>query len=91
MIDLSKIISKNWGLFQNLLPRNYAANHKELESDFARLNRIRNDVMHPVKNKKYSKDDIQFVKNVLDGFLSIVPSHPDGGEIRGVTRSQFIK
>lgn len=71
MLDLSKIISKNWSLFQNLLPRNYCANHKALESDFVRLNLIRNEVMHPVKNKNWSKDDFQFVKNAHNAFVSI--------------------
>lgn len=69
LIDLSKIISDNWRLFQDHLPHDYCVNRKVLEADFVRLNKIRNAVMHPVKERDWSEDDFQFVKNVLDRFL----------------------
>jgi hypothetical protein len=70
MIDLSKIILKNWGLFQNNVPQAYGINRKVLETDFVRLNTIRNSVMHPVKQRDWSEDDFQFVKNVRERFLT---------------------
>jgi hypothetical protein len=47
LIDLSNIMSKRWDLFQQHLPKEYASNRKQLETDFLRLNGIRNAVMHP--------------------------------------------
>lgn len=40
LIDLSKIIMRNWKLFQSLLPNEYRADRKALESDLNRLNRL---------------------------------------------------
>lgn len=62
LIDLAKIVNKHWELFRGMLPKEYSQNRKHLDRDFARLNRIRNAVMHPVKQRKWSEDDFQFVR-----------------------------
>lgn len=64
LIDLLEVISKNWPLFQGEIPEKYRPNRKQLESDLARLNRIRNSVMHPVKDRKWSEDDFVFVRQM---------------------------
>ena len=61
ILDLVTIVAKNWALFQNELPNDYASNRKQFENDLARLNGIRNSVMHPVKERKWSDDDFVFV------------------------------
>jgi len=71
LIDLSTVISKNWTLFQSAVPREYAANRKQLESDLIRLNRIRNAVMHPVKERKWTEDDFEFVRRVSGQFKAM--------------------
>lgn len=68
LIDLGKIMFKNWNLFVNVLPTSYRANRKKLESDFALLNRIRNSVMHPVKERKWSEADFEFVRGIRETF-----------------------
>ena len=68
LIDLSAVVSKNWSLFRSRVPKNYRANRKQLESDFVRLNRIRNSVMHPVKERKWSEDDFEFVRRMSQLF-----------------------
>jgi predicted transcriptional regulator len=65
-IDLSRIILCNWNLFRPELPKRYQSDRKRLEGDLTRLNRIRNAVMHPVKGRKWSEDDFEFVRHVAD-------------------------
>jgi len=81
LIDLSKIISKNWGLFQDRLPRDYSINRKVFETEFVRLNTIRNSVMHPVKKRNWSEDDFQCVKDSRERFLrDEATQQPAGGD-----------
>jgi hypothetical protein len=68
LIELAEIIGKNWPLFQPDIPKPYAANKQALLSDFARLNRIRNAVMHPVKRRRWSEDDFEFAKRLRAAF-----------------------
>lgn len=72
LIDLSTVISKNWTMFQEILRRGYAANRKQLESDLIRLNGIRNAVMHPVKERRWTEDDFEFVRRIC-GLFKAVP------------------
>jgi hypothetical protein len=68
LIDLGGVISKNWGLFEAEVPKDYRANRKQLESDLVRLNKIRNSVMHPVKERKWSEDDFVFARRMCASF-----------------------
>lgn len=64
LIQLSVIISKNWNCFERAVPRKYRSNRKQLGSDLVRLNGIRNAVMHPVKERKWTEDDFEFVRGL---------------------------
>jgi hypothetical protein len=68
LIELSQIIRDNWTLFQPLLPKEYQSNRKILTTDFARLNWIRNAVMHPVKRRRWSENDFQFAAKLHAAF-----------------------
>lgn len=68
LIDLSAVIYKNWSLFESEFPKDYRANRRQLEFDLLRLNRIRNAVMHPVKERKWSEDDFVFVRLMCELF-----------------------
>jgi hypothetical protein len=74
LIDLSTIISKNWALFQGVVPKEYSGNRRQLEKDFNRLNGIRNGVMHPVKERKWTEEDFEFVRLVSAQFDSFQAS-----------------
>ena len=55
----------------------YAENRKgDIERDFRKLNKIRNAVMHPIKDRKWSEDDFEFVKSRRDLFKQV--KHLDG-------------
>jgi HEPN superfamily Swt1-like protein len=48
-IDLKSIIENNWSIFSIALPKALAADKPQLLQKLQRLNTIRNQVMHPVK------------------------------------------
>ncbi|HYJ89510.1 MAG TPA: hypothetical protein VEW46_25840 [Pyrinomonadaceae bacterium] len=68
LIDLSKIILKNWPHFQHHVPQPYRKDRKRFERDLRRLNALRNTVMHPIKLKKWSEDDFLFVRDFQSAF-----------------------
>jgi hypothetical protein len=61
-IHLSKIIETNWKHFREVLPGSLASDRKALLADLARLNNIRNAVMHPIKGRRWTEDDFAFVR-----------------------------
>lgn len=74
LIDLKIVISKKWGFFESELPKDYRANRKQLEGHLVLLNRIRNSVMHPVKERKWSENDFIFVRHMCRLFDDLVTS-----------------
>lgn len=74
LVDLVAVISKNWSLLEREVPKEYRANRKQLESDMVRLNGIRNSVMHPVKERKWSEDDFVFVRRMCTRFGALAAS-----------------
>lgn len=68
LLDLSTIVAKHWKLFQKRVPGKYSLNLGQLKQDLARLNGIRNAVMHPVKEREWSDDDFLFVREVASIF-----------------------
>ena len=71
LIDLVVVVSKNWPLFQRVLPEHYRVNRKQFESDLTLLNRIRNSVMHPAKQRRWSKEDFAHVRQVCGYFSQV--------------------
>jgi hypothetical protein len=69
LVNLYKIIDANWKCFVPVLPKEYRGNKSTLKRDFTRLNRIRNAVMHPVKQQKWSEADFLFVRTVRAHFV----------------------
>ena len=62
LLDLGKIIEGEWNLFKNKHPACYSTNRKALLEHLARLNRIRNKVMHPVRSASPCEEDFDFVR-----------------------------
>jgi hypothetical protein len=63
LIHLAKIIDHHWRLFSERLPPQLAHDKKRLSHDFARLNSLRNAVMHPVKGKSWGREEFAFVRH----------------------------
>ncbi len=71
LLDLVKIISKNWELFEGKVRTNYEQKKKQLISDLEKLNSIRNRVMHPVKEGNWDEKDFQFVRSMFCIFAEL--------------------
>lgn len=63
-IHLKKIMDSNWRLFSQKLPKSITADKNVFLKDIGRLNTIRNQVMHPVRNKPPTKEDFEFVREM---------------------------
>lgn len=68
LLGLREILDKSWGVLSKFLPKRLVSDKKELLERITRLNRIRNAVMHPVRNDSFSEDDFEFVRK-LEGDL----------------------
>ena len=67
-IHLREILKKEWQLFSKVLPKQLSSNSKKLMSTLVKLNRIRNSVMHPVKNIPLSDEDFQLTRQCREDF-----------------------
>lgn len=63
-IHLKKIIQHQQKLFVPRLPQSVAENLEQFFDDMTRLNRIRNQVMHPVREKEPTEEDFRFVREL---------------------------
>lgn len=61
LLDLGKTIDGEWALFGGHFPACYSSNKRSLLEHLARLNRIRNKVMHPVRGVIPTEEDFDFV------------------------------
>lgn len=64
IVDLSKIIEKNWASVMARLPRDAASNRRRLLSKLAQLNEIRKKVMHPVRGEAPTEEDFESVREL---------------------------
>jgi len=63
-IQLSEILDKQWALFQERLPKEVVTDKKVMLKDLARLNGIRNRVMHPTRLHKITDEDFEFAREM---------------------------
>ena len=62
------------------MAREYRNSRKVLQAEFARRNGIRNRLMHPVKDRRWSEDDFQFVQRLREAFTQVEGTKPiEGG------------
>ena len=62
LIHLREILDKRWDVVAPALPREMQSNRKKLMSDLVTLNRIRNAVMHPVRQAQFTDREFLFVR-----------------------------
>jgi hypothetical protein len=62
LIELADIIKANWQLLSSCVPKNLRDSVHTFSTSMAKLNAIRNAVMHPVKRIELSEDDYYFVR-----------------------------
>lgn len=62
LLNLREILDKQWSVLSPHLPKAVQADKKAFLDALKRLNGIRNSVMHPVRNDRFSDDDFEFVR-----------------------------
>ncbi len=63
LMHLWKLIEKNWAVMVERLPRS-ARDKPRLKADLLQLNRIRNQVMHPVRGEQIREQHFEFVRDL---------------------------
>lgn len=68
LMGLREILDRKWAVLSKHLPSQIAQNKKEFLERLLQLNRIRNNVMHPVRGGMLTEEEFEFVYN-LEGDL----------------------
>jgi hypothetical protein len=66
LMGLREILDRRWGILIKHLPADITQNKKELMDRLVQLNRIRNNVMHPVRGGLLTEEEFEFVYNLDD-------------------------
>jgi predicted transcriptional regulator len=61
LIALREILDRKWSVLSKYLPAEVGQNKKDLLERLVQLNRIRNNVMHPVRGGMLSEEEFEFV------------------------------
>jgi hypothetical protein len=83
LIALREILDRKWSVLSKYLPAEVAQNKKEFLERLVQLNRIRNNVMHPVRGGLLTEEEFEFVYT-LDADLGPLPA-PEEKTASGVT------
>jgi hypothetical protein len=74
LISLREVLDKRWPVLSKYMPAHLLNSKKDLLERLRRLNRIRNSVMHPVRNSVLTEEDFEFVRN-LERDLADLQAH----------------
>jgi hypothetical protein len=74
MINLREILDKRWPVLSKYMPKELLNKKKDILERLLQLNRIRNSVMHPVRNSVLGEDEFEFVRT-LDAELRELTVH----------------
>jgi hypothetical protein len=74
MINMREILDKRWPVLSKYMPGELLNKKKDLLERLLRLNRIRNSVMHPVRNSALDEEEFGFVRT-LDAELRELTVH----------------
>jgi len=65
-IHLKEILKKQWKLLSKTMPQTLTSDRKKLLLGLVKLNRVRNSVMHPVRETDPTENDFDFVREFWD-------------------------
>ena len=74
LISLREILDKRWPVLSKYMPSHLLNAKKDLLERLLRMNRIRNAVMHPVRNAQLTEEEFEFVRD-LEADLSDLKLH----------------
>jgi hypothetical protein len=64
LINIREMLDKRWPVLSKYMPSYLLNGKKDLLERLLRLNRIRNAVMHPVRNTVLTEDEFEFVRDL---------------------------
>jgi hypothetical protein len=64
LISLRELLDKRWSVLSKYMPKDLLNQKKDLLERLLKLNRIRNSVMHPVRNAVLTEDEFEFVRDL---------------------------
>jgi hypothetical protein len=64
LVNIREILDKRWPVLSKYMPKHLLNGKKDLLERLLRLNRVRNAVMHPVRNAVLSEDEFEFVRDL---------------------------
>jgi len=64
LINIREMLDKRWPVLSKYMPKHLLNGKKELLERLLRLNRVRNTVMHPVRNAVLTEDEFEFVRDL---------------------------
>jgi hypothetical protein len=71
LINLREILDKRWPILSKFMPKQLLNQKKELMERLLKLNRIRNSVMHPVRNAAITEEDFEFVRDLASDLADL--------------------
>lgn len=74
MINMREILDKRWPVLSKYMPADLLNKKRDVLERLLRLNRIRNSVMHPVRNSALGEEEFEFVRT-LDAELQELTVH----------------
>lgn len=80
LIHLREILDKRWPILSKYMPKALLNQKKDVLERLLRLNRIRNAVMHPVRNTVISEDDFEFVRDFEQQLAELHVHVPEAAE-----------
>jgi hypothetical protein len=88
LINLREMLDKRWPILGKYLPKSLLNQKKDLLERLLRLNRIRNAVMHPVRNTLISEEDFEFVRDFEKQFAELHVEFSAGSLAEGVPMTE---
>jgi predicted transcriptional regulator len=80
LINLREILDKRWPILSKYMPKDLLNQKKDLLERLLKLNRIRNSVMHPVRNAELTEEDFVFVRDLAAELRELRVHAPAEGE-----------
>ncbi|MGZ4789809.1 MAG: hypothetical protein ACXVZV_10720 [Terriglobales bacterium] len=91
LINLREILDKRWSVLSKYMPKALLNQKKDALERLLRLNRIRNAVMHPVRNTVISEEDFEFVRDFEQQLADLhvrIPAEAEGVPLTEVQESE---